>query len=505
MTFSSVSPSVYVVFPIILATNDCGLVGNAYTSWTLGVPEHQLSTYQHGFGTSAFNPADLGCPGPDPGKLDDEYELDDEANQGAPSVLLPADLTALDPAWKSCVLGGLDLGRDPPRALRPASNMVPKATSHEPAPVETQSAAFPHSMPKPAGPTPSQSRPPTKTGPSSVPEDSTKLSIEPSQEPPSVCSPVHRSQTQPPTPAESPPSPLAATGIRPRNDDPDLAAAKTTPLPSSVEVYISATSYAGVVGPILAWVSEMQTLASLGGLPPVAPSNPYLALPKHRSAKRSHTSPATQSQSSAEGSTPLPMSDPAAETSLARPSAPSAAYPPAPDAPSTTAPPSSAPLPPSHPPAVVQSAPQAAEHGKYPYEPCGHGDLQPAAIPTSDARSAPSTPSEPASSLASWAATSPSEHSHHPSMKDSTGQSDPTGSSGSAAGPQRIDTVRGSPSRAVAPGISDSGSVAAAAGTTSLSGTRPSSHAAVGRGVPAAGSKDLWVALLGPVVLFSLL
>ena len=43
LTFRSVSPSVYVIFPLIAATNDSDLVGNAYTSWTLGVPEHKIS------------------------------------------------------------------------------------------------------------------------------------------------------------------------------------------------------------------------------------------------------------------------------------------------------------------------------------------------------------------------------------------------------------------------------------------------------------------------------
>ena len=288
-TFSSVSPSVYVVFPIILATNDCGLVGNAYTSWTIGVPEHQLSTYQQGMGTSVFNPADLGCAGSDPGNID-PYELEDQANQGAPSVVLPADLTNLDPAWKSCVLGGLDLGRDPPQALKPASNMAPKATSLDPAPTETQSVAFPHSIPKSPVADPTQSSLPTKTDFSSAPKDSVRVAIEDIQESASVCSPLPRPQTQ------SPSSRSAAAQIGPRNDALafDFDTAKPSPLPnslpSSTKAYISATSEAELDNAILAWESEIDSAASVGGLPPVAPSNPYLALPKHRSAKHSHTS-----------------------------------------------------------------------------------------------------------------------------------------------------------------------------------------------------------------------
>ena len=51
-----------MVFPIIVATKQCGVIGNAYTSWTLGVPEHQLSTYQEYYSATPFNAADLGCP-----------------------------------------------------------------------------------------------------------------------------------------------------------------------------------------------------------------------------------------------------------------------------------------------------------------------------------------------------------------------------------------------------------------------------------------------------------
>lgn len=42
-------------------------------------------------------------------QLDHPYELEGEANQDALSVLLPADLTNLDPAWQSCVLGVLEM------------------------------------------------------------------------------------------------------------------------------------------------------------------------------------------------------------------------------------------------------------------------------------------------------------------------------------------------------------------------------------------------------------
>lgn len=499
LKLSSVSPSVYVVFPIILATNDCGLVGNAYTSWTLGVPEHQLSTYQQGFGTSAFNPADLGCPGPDPGKLDDQYELEDEANQGAPSVLLPADLTSLDPAWKSCVLGGLDLGRDPPRALQPASNMAPKGTSRDPAPTDTLSIAFPHSIPKSPGPHPTQSSQLTKTEVSSIPEDSTKVSTAHVQEPSSVCSAVPRSHSS--GSAESPPSQLGAPQIRPRNDALAFDTAKTSGLPSPVGAYISATSYAGAVSPILAWVSEMQSEASVGGLPPVAPSNPYLALPKHRSAKRSLTSSSvTQPLSSANNSTVPGSSEPAAEASLVRPAATSAAGISWPTLSSTKSHAVSAPLATPNP---APSDPKTAGNMSPPYEPCGQGNGELVEITTRDAHLL-SPPPRKSANLVLWAATNTSGHSL-PSVEHSTGKRDPSVSSGPASQLQSTRTIGRGSSRNVTIDGSNGSGIAPAAGTTSRKNASASTNTATGSRIHAAEREGLWIAFLGSLVCLSLI
>ena len=87
-----------MVFPIVLATNNCGVVGNAYSSWTLGVPEHQLSTYQEFYGTKAFDPADLGCPHSLEGRDLNDPGLTEVAEGMDPSVLLPAALTDFDPS-----------------------------------------------------------------------------------------------------------------------------------------------------------------------------------------------------------------------------------------------------------------------------------------------------------------------------------------------------------------------------------------------------------------------
>ena len=493
MTFCSVSPSVYVVFPLIAATNDCGLVGNAYTSWTLGVPEHQLSTYQRGLGTSAFNPADLGCPGPDPHLDGDQYGLEDAANQGAPSVLLPGDLTALDPAWKSCVLGGLGLGRDPPRALQPASNMAPKATGHDPTPIKTQSVAFAQSTPKPPGPDPTRSSQPTRTEFSLNLEDSTKVAVEHVQEPSSVCLLPPRAQKS--KPAESPLSQPAAARIRPRENALDLL------------------------------MSDIGNEWSVAANPPPAPSNPYLALPKFRSAKRSYTSslPVTQSLNSTIrftgpiASTPAAAvtqslsstiyystdpvnSIPATEQSPIRPSKTSAGDTSRPDISSTKVPATSAPT------SMPHSAPshtKVADNGDLPYEPCGQGNLEVAVSTTRDALLLSSTQSKSAS-FASWTVTSDFGRSTI-SMKYLTGESDPGGSSGSASKLQSIRTIVQISSKIVTIEGSSSSSIAAATETTSLAVTTASTHTAMGCSIHVAGSEGLWIAFLGFLFCFSLI
>ena len=434
--------------------------------------------------------------------MDDQYELEDEANQGAPSVLLPADLTALDPAWKSCVLGGLDLGRDPPRALQPASNMAPKATSHGPAPIETQSVAFPHSTPKSPGPHPTQSSQSTKTELPSNSEDSTKVAVEYVQEPSSVCLPIPRPQGSMPAALSS--SRSAAAQVKPRSVL-ELAPAETTPLPSSVEAYISATSYAALESVVLAFESEISSDASVGGLPPVAPSNPYLALPKHRSAKRSYTSsPMTQSLNSTTRSTDPVNSALAAETSLVIPSATSAADVAAdvtlPASSVTEFPTTFAPVPTA---SRAPSDPEDADNGVSPYETCGQGNLEAVVITTRDVPLLSSTLSKSAS-LASWVATgSPEERSL--SVEHSAQESDPSGSSRPVEELQSSGRIRQILSNTVTVERSKSGSITPASGTTSISDTTASTHTATGSRIHIAESEGLWIAFLGSIVCSSLI
>lgn len=82
----------------------------------------------------------------------------------------------------------------------------------------------------------------------------------------------------------------------------------------------------------------------------------------------------TEPRNSAERSTHLPISHPAAEASLARPSATPAAYLPAREASFATAPTSPASISRLHSPVAARSDPKAGENGSSPTKACGQGN-----------------------------------------------------------------------------------------------------------------------------------
>ena len=126
----------------------------------------------------AFNAEDLPCP------PSDGYETAIDINgqpasknsvimefesvyaqQVKPFVQLPDRVTKLDPAWMSCGLSLINVGIDPPRALKPAEVLAPEITSVPPDPKATPAAPKPTPespiptptgqsapSPKPAGP-----------------------------------------------------------------------------------------------------------------------------------------------------------------------------------------------------------------------------------------------------------------------------------------------------------------------------------------------------------------
>ena len=61
--FTFISPSVYVIFPVISATNDCGQLGHFYTSLAESFAPGELQTVD-GLNSEycSFNAVDLPCP-----------------------------------------------------------------------------------------------------------------------------------------------------------------------------------------------------------------------------------------------------------------------------------------------------------------------------------------------------------------------------------------------------------------------------------------------------------
>lgn len=137
--FTYTSPSIYVAYHDISASNSCGQVGSKHTSITLSFQPGQLSTIDYspglfGFGGNpgkpkSFDLKNLPCP---PQSLIDAQE---SANQPglslpargtyAPIIAPPPAIQSLDPAWKTCVSF---YAFDPPKTLAPAVAMVPSPT-----------------------------------------------------------------------------------------------------------------------------------------------------------------------------------------------------------------------------------------------------------------------------------------------------------------------------------------------------------------------------------------
>ena len=316
-----------------------------------------------------------------------------EAAEGMdPSVLLPADLTDLDPSWKSCSLLPLGLGRDPPRTLEPASNMLPKATSEQASPTATQRVPHPHSMPKLPSPDPTLSSFSTEATPLSALKDTADDAAAYLQKPSSVCLPNPQSQTYLSTSAESlPAQPISSVfspprpNVRPRNEAADTAEMKTAVPPRSGAAYISATSYAAYESAMQAWADGMSSEASVMRVPPVAPSNPYMALPKHRSAKRSHSPTTTGSRFSTQFSETRATSEPEGTSPLEDLPLISATYQSTPNPPLAKAPAHISGALPSQSALPAPPEPDHAENETAGYQPCDQDIVANPGVTTRDA------------------------------------------------------------------------------------------------------------------------
>lgn len=161
--FTYTSPSIYVAYHDISASNRCGQIGPKHTSITLSFAPGSLSTSDYAPGIFAgpyggqpkpLNLSDLPCP---PQSLLDAQESANQvgfslpARPGyAPIIAPPPALQNLEPAWKNC---HSQFAFDPPRSLVPASALVPSPTPANQAGPELT----------PAMPSPSTEAPPAQT------------------------------------------------------------------------------------------------------------------------------------------------------------------------------------------------------------------------------------------------------------------------------------------------------------------------------------------------------
>ena len=149
--FTYTSPSIYLAYHDISASNSCGQVGPKHTSITLSFQPDQLSTIEYraglfGFGgypgePKPFDLKNLPCP---PQSLTDaqesanvEHLMLPARGTYAPIIAPPLAIKNLEPAWKMCFSF---YAFDPPKTLAAAVAMVPSPTSAEQADAQITSA-----------------------------------------------------------------------------------------------------------------------------------------------------------------------------------------------------------------------------------------------------------------------------------------------------------------------------------------------------------------------------
>ena len=148
----STSPSVYIGFPLVSASDSCGSVGPTLTSLILAFAPGELSTMlyygappddpygMYAVSSRVLDTNDLPCGPLDKdgnwnvqGGFDTDYQ---------PLVELPTKLQQLVPAWSSCY-GNAFQGQDPPRALSPGTRLTPESTTVHANPQPTPAAPSP--------------------------------------------------------------------------------------------------------------------------------------------------------------------------------------------------------------------------------------------------------------------------------------------------------------------------------------------------------------------------
>ncbi len=255
--FTFTSPSVYVAFYSLSATDMCGLRGNKISSTMLAFAPGELSTVQghlwsggvQSQKTKVFDFADLPCPPYD--VMYDDWYKPAPGEPYRPLIALPEKVRELDPWWSACTDAYYFTGLDPPRTLRkedalitpasPAANHDPTITPDPVQPVPSLPVKTDAMQPTKAAADPSENKilvpspqgDPSSNGGSSnspfidgVPSTPTVKEVDSQQgaaskapvEPPTVNSGTNNIAHSPATPQHSGGDPKQGTG--PKADDP---------------------------------------------------------------------------------------------------------------------------------------------------------------------------------------------------------------------------------------------------------------------------------------------
>ena len=167
------SPSIYVNFYSLSATDSCGYRGATIDSTLIAFAPGELSTVatamyaalEHAVTLgSVYNFNDLPCP--PMSVMWSQWYKPEPGEPYRPLIVFPSKLLDIDPLWKICTQGYFT-GYDPPRTLDPAAAMVPKVTP----------PSNPEPNPRPAKPAATQDNLPKRT---TTPADPTKTSSNPS-------------------------------------------------------------------------------------------------------------------------------------------------------------------------------------------------------------------------------------------------------------------------------------------------------------------------------------
>lgn len=132
--FTFTSPSVYVAFYSLSATDGCGVRGNSILSTMIAFAPGELSTVQgHLWSggvqkqkTKVFDFADLPCPPYD--VMYDDWYKPALGEPYRPLIALPEKVRDLDPWWSACTDAYYFTGLDPPRTLQKVVAMVTPAS-----------------------------------------------------------------------------------------------------------------------------------------------------------------------------------------------------------------------------------------------------------------------------------------------------------------------------------------------------------------------------------------